>query len=67
MLDFTQHTTDDPGSAEIAAAEAVDEQPLFDAYSNTVNSVTERVGPAVVRVETGSKTPNAQGRGGLGS
>ena len=40
---------------------------MLDAYSNTVIGVTERVGPAVVRVETGSKGPDARERGGVGS
>jgi len=40
---------------------------LLDAYSNAVIDVTERVGPAVVRVETGSGLPGARERGGLGS
>jgi S1-C subfamily serine protease len=40
---------------------------LLDAYSNAVIDVTERVGPAVVRVETGPKVRSARERGGLGS
>ncbi len=43
------------------------DQTLLDAYSNAVIGVTERVGPAVVRVETGPKLRNARQRGGLGS
>ena len=43
------------------------DQILLDAYSNAVIGVTERVGPAVVRVETGPKVRNARERGGLGS
>ena len=43
------------------------DQALLDAYSNAVIGVTERVGPAVVRVETGPKVRNARERGGLGS
>ena len=34
---------------------AADDRALLDAYSNAVIGVTERVGPAVVRVETGAK------------
>ena len=45
----------------------VNDQALLDAYSNAVIGVTERVGPAVVRVETGPKVRNARERGGLGS
>ena len=43
------------------------DQVLLDAYSNAVIDVTERVGPAVVRVETGPKVRTARERGGLGS
>src|ERR1700731_5481061 len=66
MLDFTSH---DAVALSAAPAEhtAPDDQALLDAYSNAVIGVTERVGPAVVRVETGSTAPGARGRGGLGS
>src|SRR6202047_914208 len=67
MLDFTQDTSDDHSAPQAGQAAAVSDQALLDAYSNAVIGVTERVGPAVVRVETGSKTPNARERGGLGS
>src|SRR5262249_42029373 len=43
------------------------DQILLDAYSDAVIGVTERVGPAVVRVETGPKVREARQRGGLGS
>ena len=39
---------------------------LLDAYSRAVISITERVGPAVVRVETGARNGTRE-RGGLGS
>ncbi len=68
MLDFTHDTFDEDTSQPRASREApVSDQALLDAYSNAVIGVTERVGPAVVRVETGSKAPGARGRGGLGS
>jgi len=67
MLDFAQDTSDDPTLPQAGSAAAVSDQALLDAYSNAVIGVTERVGPAVVRVETGSKTPGARQRGGLGS
>jgi S1-C subfamily serine protease len=74
MLDFTQDlrhslpdTLDDDGSAKPVETAAPDDRALLDAYSNAVIGVTERVGPAVVRVETGSHLPNARERGGLGS
>jgi len=67
MLDLTQDTSDDRTTPQAGQAAAVSDQALLDAYSNAVIGVTERVGPAVVRVETGSKTPGARQRGGLGS
>ena len=67
MLDFTQYTSDGlaPEPARPAAADS--DRVLLDAYSNAVIDVTERVGPAVVRVETGAKEGGARSRGGLGS
>jgi S1-C subfamily serine protease len=66
MLDFT---SDDAAALSAAPAEhtPANDQVLLDAYSNAVIGVTERVGPAVVRVETGPKVRNARERGGLGS
>src|ERR1700743_1135265 len=66
MLDFTSH---DAAAVSGAPAEAApdNDQVLFDAYSNAVIGVTERVGPAVVRVETGPKLRSVRERGGLGS
>ncbi|MDE1934218.1 S1C family serine protease [Bradyrhizobium sp.] len=69
MLDFTQYS-DSAGSLDVDAAPAAtsdSDQSLLDAYSNAVIGVTERVGPAVVRVETGAHTPGGRGPGGLGS
>lgn len=69
MLDFTSDFAGDELSpAKTSEAAPVNDQALLDAYSNAVISVTERVGPAVVRIETGPKTGPAPGqRGGLGS
>jgi len=67
MLDFTSDTSDDFSSSQASPAAVASDQTLLDAYSNAVIDVTERVGPAVVRVETGSKESNGRGRGGLGS
>jgi S1-C subfamily serine protease len=74
-LDFTQDShhnplpdaIDDQSSAKPVETAPPDDRALLDAYSNAVIGVTERVGPAVVRVETGSHLPNARERGGLGS
>src|ERR1700709_2855228 len=67
MLDFTSNIADDLQSLRATEHAPASDQALLDAYSNAVIGVTERVGPAVVRVETGPKVRNARERGGLGS
>jgi S1-C subfamily serine protease len=67
MLDFTSDLVDDSPSSRTTASASADDRPLLDAYSNAVIDVTDRVGPAVVRVETGPKVPDRRERGGLGS
>jgi len=67
MLDFTSDIASDDLSAAPPERAAGNDQALLDAYSNAVIDVTERVGPAVVRVETGPKLRSARERGGLGS
>jgi S1-C subfamily serine protease len=67
MLDFTSDIVDDAPSSRATAAVPDNDRALLDAYSNAVIDVTDRVGPAVVRVETGPKVPNGRERGGLGS
>jgi len=67
MLDFTSDIADDGSSSRTAAAAPDNDRALLDAYSNAVIDVTDRVGAAVVRVETGPKVPNGRERGGLGS
>jgi S1-C subfamily serine protease len=67
MLDFTQPSFDGGTSSQATEPAARNDQALLDAYSNALIGVTERVGPAVVRVETGPKVGNARERGGLGS
>src|SRR5205085_6244322 len=67
MLDFTSDIVDDGSSSRAIAAVPDNDRALLDAYSNAVIDVTDRVGPAVVRVETGPKVPNGRERGGLGS
>ena len=67
MLDFTHASFDESPPSPAAQPAAADDQALLDAYSNAVIGVTERVGPAVVRVETMSTARNAQERSGIGS
>ena len=67
MLDFTSDTADDAASSRATERASDNDQALLDAYSNAVIDVTERVGPAVVRVETGPKVKTLRERGGLGS
>ncbi|MGJ4887494.1 S1C family serine protease [Bradyrhizobium sp. HKCCYLRH3099] len=68
MLDFTSDLAGDALSpAQVSSAAPADDRALLDAYSNAVIDVTERVGPAVVRVETGPKAGSRAERGGLGS
>jgi hypothetical protein len=67
MLDFTSDIADDDLSSRTAEPAPDNDRVLLDAYSNAVIDVTERVGPAVVRVETGPKVRSARERGGLGS
>jgi S1-C subfamily serine protease len=67
MLDFTQDNRDGAPPSQATEPASVDDKALLDAYSSAVIGVTERVGPAVVRVETGSKVQGARERGGLGS
>src|SRR4051794_41534911 len=67
MLDYTSDIVDDAASSRTTNDAPVNDRALLDAYSNAVIDVTDRVGPAVVRVETGPKVRNARERGGLGS
>src|ERR1700755_1879276 len=67
MLDYTSDAASAALSAAAGEGAPVNDQPLLEAYSSAVIDVTDRVGPAVVRVETGPKVRNARERGGLGS
>jgi S1-C subfamily serine protease len=67
MLDFTSDSAGDASLPRADESAAVSDQALLDAYSNAVIGVTDRVGPAVVRVETGPKVKSMRERGGLGS
>lgn len=66
MLDFSQTGPD--LRADEAPSERVipqDDAELLDAYSHAVMTVADKVGPAVVRVET--RGAGGNGRGGVGS
>jgi S1-C subfamily serine protease len=69
MLDFSQDSAADETVSfqTTQTAAPADDNTLLDAYSNAVIGVTERVGPAVVRVETMATQPNGRERGGRGS
>src|ERR1700751_3037459 len=67
MLDFTPDSLDDTLSSQTAKPAPLNDQALLDAYSNAVIDVTDRVGRAGGRVETGPKVRGARERGGLGS
>src|ERR1700751_6171435 len=67
MLDFASARFDGALPSQAAEQAPINDQALLDAYSNAVIDVTERVGPSVVRVETGPKVKNPRERGGLGS
>lgn len=70
MFDFHPSlVSDELGSSDNASSQpetTQDERPLFDAYSQAVVDVVDRVGPAVVRVETPPDREKHQ-RGGTGS
>src|SRR6266436_7775138 len=70
MFDFQPSLVADElnlsGDASFPAETTPNEQPLFDAYSQAVVDVVDRVGPAVVRVETPPDRDKGQ-RGGTGS
>jgi S1-C subfamily serine protease len=67
MLDFTSDIAADDSSSQATERAPINDQALLDAYSNAVIGVTEKVGPAVVRVETGPKVRTPRDRGGMGS
>jgi S1-C subfamily serine protease len=51
--DFAEHSVGGPGApAEVSAPGRAEERELLDAYSEAVASAAEKVGPAVVRVDT---------------
>ena len=68
MLDFANDpfdsSSDDITPPRPADPTSPNDDALLDAYSRAVISVTERVGPAVVRVETGARNGQPQERGG---
>jgi S1-C subfamily serine protease len=68
MLNARLRYLRDSDSADVppSAPAAAEERVLFDAYSEAVSSVVDKVGPAVVRVDTRARDGGA-GRGGTGS
>jgi S1-C subfamily serine protease len=67
MLDLTSDRLNEQTPSQTTEPAPANDQALLDAYSSAVIDVTERVGPAVVRVETGPKQRTPRERGGLGS
>lgn len=67
MLDVSTAIVFDSDEAVQHAGEAAEDAALLDAYSHAVIGVAERVGPAVVRVETHRKHANGRPAGGVGS
>jgi S1-C subfamily serine protease len=66
MLDITNASALDQLTApDVAAAAAPSDAVLLDAYSNAVIAVSDKVGPAVVRVDTRGRA-DANGQGGQG-
>src|SRR5262245_62650564 len=70
MFDFQPSLVADElhqsGDSSFPTETSPDESPLFDAYSQAVVDVVDKVGPAVVRVETPPDREKRQ-RGGTGS
>ena len=70
MLDFTKTIAADGSAAEgqPIAPQPLHDDALLDAYSQAVTAVSDKVGPAVVRVDTRARGRNGQGvQGGVGS
>jgi S1-C subfamily serine protease len=65
MLDVTNTALFEPDEGQPHVDSAAQDAALLDAYSHAVIGVADRVGPAVVRVETRRK--DGKGRGGVGS
>ena len=69
MLDFTTNTLLAADEDEAASSSVPADDVLLDAYSNAVMAVSDKVGPAVVRVDTRARA-DGHGRaapGGVGS
>ncbi|MFN3349170.1 S1C family serine protease [Pseudorhodoplanes sp.] len=67
MLDVTNMAAFDADEAQPHADNAATDAALLDAYSNAVIGVADRVGPAVVRVETRKTNSKGRSAGGVGS
>jgi S1-C subfamily serine protease len=67
MLDVTNTALFDSDEAQPHVDPAAQDAAILDAYSHAVTGVADRVGPAVVRVETRRKDGNGRPSGGVGS
>ena len=67
MLDVTNTSVFDTDEVQPHVDRAAHDAALLDAYSHAVIGVADRVGPAVVRVETRKTDGNGRPAGGVGS
>jgi S1-C subfamily serine protease len=68
MLDFSDQSHGDALPTHSVDLSPVSDDVILDAYSDAIVTITESVGPAVVRVETTSaQSDSSRERGGLGS
>ena len=67
MLDVTNTALFDSDEAQTHVDSAAQDAALLDAYSHAVIGVADRVGPAVVRVETRKTDGKGRPSGGVGS
>jgi S1-C subfamily serine protease len=67
MLDASGDFVDSTAPVVAETRQSADDAQLLDAYSRAVIDVTDRVGPAVVRVDTRAREGGDNRRGGIGS